>query len=296
MPPTPGSTPPPAARPVPTAASTTTAPKPEVSRLAPMLSRVQKITPRLCISTEGFDGTGKSRFALSAPKPLGYYILDRGFEDPDEGVRDALQLDRVEAGVYRYNRSGGSEADLKDGAQEALSALKKDLRESIASKRFRSYAIDTADEVWEILRLARYGRLEKIPPMLYGPLNQEYRAAIINDFLRDVGGHGVNVIWVHKMKKEYRNKIVRKANGEESEVGEWTGRYERAGFKGFTYDAPNRLVHSKDLTVPVGQGRFSLTVTKCINAGLEGMVLPELDFPGFASMVFPQVDYEHWTK
>lgn len=82
---------------------------PHVSRLAPFASTSE--TPRLVICTEGIDGCGKSDWALSAPKPLAYFVLDRGFEVTKEETRARLQLDQVHEARYSYDKAEAGTTD-----------------------------------------------------------------------------------------------------------------------------------------------------------------------------------------
>ncbi len=269
---------------------------PPASRLAPFITRTRKIVPRLCICSEGEPGSGKSHFGLTLPKPLAQFVCDRGFENPDEEVQKALQLDLVHTGLYRYVRAGGSDEALKSQGQEVLSAIKGDIRRILDAPKlaYRSVIFDTADEIWEILRLARYGKIDKIPQSAYGAMNVEYQSNFITPFLADE--RGINVVWVHKMKHEYKSRAIVKANGEASEMAEKTGRRIRAGFGKLDYDAPNKLSHTKDLTKEMGNGRFTVEIQKCINPEYDGLSFSELDFTTLAQMIYPNSDPEHWSR
>ena len=76
----------------------------------------------------------------------------------------------------------------------------------------RSIVWDTATEVWELIRLARFGKLAQVLPVQYGPVNAEMRGLI-----RTAYDSNKNFVMLHKMKAEYINDRR-------------TGKYERAGF------------------------------------------------------------------
>ena len=44
--------------------------------------------PRMIVSTEGSEESGKTHFALTAPRPLTYLDFDRGLEGMDVGAPD----------------------------------------------------------------------------------------------------------------------------------------------------------------------------------------------------------------
>lgn len=264
-----------------------------VSRLQPYTSPSE--APRLAICTEGLEGSGKSHFALSAPKPLAYFILDRGFETGNKKVEEALNLSGVDQAFYTFDKADAGSNDptviAKAAAEQSWKPLKADLEDALRSQRYRTIVIDSMSEAWEGIRLARFGATEGIIPVQYTPVNNEFRGALIRGPLK----MPVNIIWVHKQADEYENKVVQTSKGMK-EVGVKTGRLTRKGFKDFAYAAPIMLTHRRDLTKMMGEGRYSIEVTKCApNPEVEGLVLPEFTFSDFAGMVYPEVDASYWV-
>ncbi len=49
---------------------------------------------------------------------------------------------------------------------------------ALESKEIKSIVIDTASEAWELVRLARFGKLTQVMPQHYGPVNTEFRDMI----------------------------------------------------------------------------------------------------------------------
>lgn len=279
-----------------------------VSRLT-SFAKPGEEAPRLILCTEGEDGTGKSDFALSAPKPLAYFKMDRGFEVTKEETYARLQLDRVDTAQYSYDKA---EADTTDSAAIAKACdvaawkpFRNDYNNALTKGRpkidkqgrvvpgqwtgemYRTIVVDSASETWETCRLARFGKLEQVPPNLYTAVNAEFRGHIIRAAFKS----NCNVIFVHKIGDEYTQKVG--ANGKE--IGVKTGRKVRKGFKEMNYQVPNRIVHTRDLTLPIPD-RYQIEIQKCVNPELEGLTLGGLSFADFAQLVFPDWPAEYWTE
>jgi len=165
---------------------------------------------RLIMSLSGREKQGKTHFALSAPDPLAYINFDVG----DEGVIDKFRG----SGKTIFHRRFSKPMTFKDGAPVADGALAEWLRltqswyKLLAIPDLKTIVADTETEIWELIRLARLGKLTQVKPFHYGPVNAEYDA-----FLKAAYESDKNIILIGKSKKEYTND-------------KWNGGYERAGF------------------------------------------------------------------
>lgn len=227
-----------------------------------------KILPRLVASVSGLEKQGKTSFALSAPGPIMYFNLDYGIE----GVihKYAAQKD-IYVKEYRFKRN-----DTPDTYNSLWAGLTNDFYAALKSNA-RTIVIDTATEAWELLRLARFGKLTQVMPHHYGPVNAEYMTLI-----REGYSYDKNIILLHKLKKQYVNDS-------------FNGRYERAGFSntGFLVQA-NLEVYRDGL-----DGQFFVRVIDCRqNSQLGGMEFELSDYAngfGFLSqLVFPETTEEDW--
>lgn len=272
----------------------------EVSRLSPY---VAPTTKRLIISSEGLSGCGKTRFALSAPKPLAFFTLDRGFEDATGNDLSMANIDDADFSLDSI-RSAEDAAVAKE-ANIIWEEFKRDWIRALSQGRilaggrfekYRSVVCDTGTELYQLLRLARHGRVAKIPPIAYPDLYAEFRRDIIKPVYRS----GCNVIWTHKLKPERRNKIGKKANGEPMEISELTGRLVLDGFPEFrgaenSYAAPITILQRRDLTKPIPD-RYILQVLKCApQPELDGEEFEGIDFTTFATLVHPQTNSDYWA-
>jgi hypothetical protein len=272
----------------------------EVSRLSPYRPPTTK---RLIVSTEGLSGCGKTRFALSAPKPLAFFTLDRGFEDATGNDFSMANIDDADFTLDAI-RSADDAAVAKE-ASLIWAEFVRDWGRALSQGRilpggkfepYRSVVCDTGTELYQLLRLARYGRVAKIPPVAYPDLYAEFRRDIIKPVYRS----GCNAIFTHKLKAERRNKIGKKANGEPMEISELTGRHVLDGFPEFrgaenSYAAPITLAQRRDLTLPIPD-RYVIQVLKCApNPELDGEEFNGLDFATFATLVHPQTNSDYWA-
>lgn len=201
------------------------------------------VHPRVIMSVSGLEKQGKTHFALTAPGPIAYVSTDIGHEGVVHKFRDKdiqiLDVERVED-------------DDDTAAEKEWDKFRKGYVGAMRDKAIRSIVVDTATEIWEVLRLARFGRLTQVMPYQYGPVNKEYRKLIRMAYDCDK-----NLILLHKMKAQYIND-------------KRTGEYERAGFgdTGFLVQV-NAVVwrYSAD-----DGGEFAITIRDCRqNPDLMGM-------------------------
>lgn len=228
----------------------------------------KKDKPRIILSISGLEKCGKTHFALTAPGPVAIFSTDTGeegvvskFENKDVWIMplDKVNEDSAEQAPKEYTRFHTAYIDMLRG-------------DSV-----RTIIFDTATEIWEILRMARFGRLTQVMPYQYGPVNAEYRALI-----REAYNWDKNLILLHKMKPQYINDKK-------------TGDYDRAGFgdTGFLVQVNTQVYRYS----PEDGGEFAIHIKDCRqNADLAGEEFsgPLCTFPFLASMVLPNIDPANW--
>jgi hypothetical protein len=222
---------------------------------------------------------GKNHFAFSAPGPIGCISIDYGLD----GVVQKWQT-KKEINVSKYRL----EIPPKGADMNKVAVSSTDMWDSIITdyhfslSKYRTTIIDTADEAWAILRLARFGKLDQVKPHHYGPVNAEFR-----DMYREAYDLDSNLIMLHKAKAEYVND-------------QRTGKRERAGFSdtGFLVQVELKLfkVHPDDRDGDDDLGFRGLIISCRQNPEIEGQTLegPMLNFPMLASMVYPDTSPEDW--
>jgi len=226
-----------------------------------------KVRPRIIISIEGREKQGKTHFALTAPDPIAYFSTDIGEEGVVEKFDKDIQVLRIQRPMAE------SEDSLQAEANAEWNRYKKAYQSVIRKPYIRSIVVDTATEMWEILRMARFGTAKAMPYM-YGPVNREYRELVREAYIYDK-----NLILIHKMKSQYVNDKS-------------TGKYERSGFSetGFLVQ-----MNMECYRYPVTDGgEFSVYISDCRHdpelAG-EELIGPLATFPMVASMIIPDADW-----
>jgi hypothetical protein len=239
----------------------------ELKKLGFVDSKDRDVYPRIILSISALEKQGKTHFALTAPGPIAMFSTDIG----EEGVVGKFKKKIMILDVARIDEDAAEKAPLE------WDKFKKAYNHCLRSKEVRSIVIDTATEIWELLRMARFGRLTQVMPYQYGPVNAEYRTLI-----RDAYNFDKNLILIHKMKAQYVN---------DKRTGEW----ERSGFSdtGFLVQVNTQIYRY----APEDGGAFCLWVKDCRqNPELAGEVLEGdlCTFPMLAMMVLPDVDPKKW--
>lgn len=270
-----------------------------------------------CIN--GRRGQGKSHFALEfSPRPALVQALDPTFKF----MMEKFNLDQVMLGDY---------ARISPALMKAVSGV-KNKAEMEASRQFydqmieeatkvwtafssdfyssldgsvRTIIWDTGSESWELVRLARHGRLQQIETTQYGALNTEFR-----EMIRSAQDAGVNHIILQKMKEKWGETVS--ATGRVSRGP--TGEFEPMGFgriadevtlEGEVYQSLCTHQHpgpcqdgncAYKCDPPCGaDGLFHLRVTKCTqNADLIYRDFPSPTFLDVALAVYPKSEPEEW--
>jgi hypothetical protein len=236
--------------------------------------------PRIILSSEGLEGSGKTRFALTAPRGEG----GLWWQDFDWGLEGVEGADRVDE-HRTYDLLAAQwmpEAEAKRYAKDVMKRFVADFREALA-KKARTLVADTFTAAWAGQRLARGGEGGDS----YVEYEEEFRSLIRAAY----ASPHTNVILIHHLARDWkRNKDGKAYKGET-----WS----RDGMDGIAnmrqlairqkYTAP--IVSGGQVAVP---GFFSIDVLKCRdNIGLVGTTLPGMDFAMLGAMVAPAID---WSK
>jgi hypothetical protein len=174
---------------------------------------------RIVASTASGQKTGKTHFATTWPKPQGWLITDTGSEEVirkriREGSirRQDIVLRTFEIPETYINREAQPEY------QKAWQSMCAAYLALVGDPSIRTLVVDTFTEMWEMARLAAFGKLTQVLPQHYGPLNSEFRGLMKEAYARK----DLNILYIHKVKKEYKEGKKGDSN--------WTGNWERAGF------------------------------------------------------------------
>lgn len=233
--------------------------------------------PRLILSIEGLDKSGKTNLAFTAPGPLGYLEFDIGAE----GVVEKFQEDKVILAPKPYETRFDGGNQKNDAGVEFL-RFEKDFKSSLT--QLRSTIVDTASETWELLRLARFGKLTQVKPHHYVEVNQEYR-----DLVRFAFEHDSNLILLHKLKAEWAEK----ADGSSKK----TGQFERQGFSETGYLVQMNVRCWREDVREEGDLGFRCQILNSRHRPeLTGEILENemISFQTLAMLAFPDLDPSTW--
>lgn len=166
---------------------------------------------RLIVAADSERGSGKTNFALTFPGPIAYINID---QNEDGVVQKFQKKKKVFVRDIVLPPIGTKNTDaIADKAGDIWSDFCNDYLGAVRDPAVRTVVVDTATELWELLRLSLYGKLTQVISRDYSHAN-----AIYNQLVREIKNTDKNLILLHKLTAEYVNDKS-------------TGRMKRAGFK-----------------------------------------------------------------
>lgn len=293
--------------------------------LIPGLHVPESPRKRIVIAVDGLDKHGKTRFALTAPKPLVYLDFDIGKEGVLEKAPNASAIITSDPFIFLpseitfdIDNEEARSKKVMDAADPQLTRFRSTyldcLRKPVLKKpggrllKARTLVIDTGSEAWQLLRLCYLGKLTQVRPHHYVEVN-----GLMRDLVRAAFESDVNVIWLHKLKAEWKDNAEGK--------GRKTGTLERDGFDAMAYLVQANLLcyrvpaaQTDTLSVKwkSGEGIFEVPLDPRDGEGdlgfrlvvgnsrhdpsLESMILQNesITFPTIAQMMLPQTTDADW--
>lgn len=236
----------------------------------------------LLIGSDGWPNTGKTEFGWSMPEPIMTIVLDRGYEaaldnpnPPNTRGRD-IAVKVVQAPLATQTNKGDYLDHWKEFYRVYLSALN--------NEDVRSVIIDGDSDSWELQRLAEFGKLTSVPPILYTSVNAARRAMYARAW-----DSGKIVLFTNKLKEGYESKIDK--DGKEIRLK--TNKDDRQGFPDQDYLFQIQLRHLYDKE----QGIWGVRIEMCkANTQLKGLELwgEECNFKSLVQTVYPQYSLQEW--
>jgi hypothetical protein len=238
--------------------------------------------PRMIIAVDGLDKSGKSNFAFTAPGPIAYLPFDVGAEGVIEKFQTKKQIFVPKESYETRFENGKAKAE----ATSEFARFRTDYSNAI--KAARSAIVDTATETWELLRLARFGKLSQIKPHHYTEVNQEFR-----DLVREAFDSTSNLILLHKVKAVWKDGPTAESRASK------TGEMERAGFSETGYLVQiNVLCYRLEAEERAeGDLGFRMKILNCRqNPEIQGMVLEneQISIQTLGSLALPEFDPSVW--
>jgi hypothetical protein len=240
---------------------------------------------------------------MSAPGPIGIICLDRGYEGMLRNPNPPPWR-RTDVGFKIISIPSATTAP-QSAFVEAWNTIRNEVYNLIQDPSVKVIGIDGDSDSYEIQRLAEFGRLDQVPPLMYGSVKLKRRA-----FVNRLNDSGKTIIATSKVKYDYEDKInkltgqvVTDKNGEPIQTK--TNRLITQGlneedrnylwqivirhlYKPKTY---NRILNKE---IP---GQFGLRILKCKpNMNLIGAELwgDDCNFKSLVSLVYPYIPLESW--
>lgn len=240
--------------------------------------------PRLIISATAKQKVGKTHFGLTMPEPIAYFQFENGLEGV--GCKPEFKSKRIDKVAFDWERPTKATKGSKRVIEQAQKASDKfQLHWDHAVRNYRSVIMDTTTHIWEMFRIAEFGKVGEVMPHHYAPVNAEFRS-----FIDAAMSSSINLLMIHRVKDEYKDNKP-------------TGRLVRDGYKGAEYDAQVCIWMDRDFgpkdTDPTKppSGLFYFQVHDCRqNPDLVGQtfVQPDNTFIDLAVSVYPEIDPGVW--
>lgn len=232
---------------------------------------------RMTVRIGALEKEGKTTWGLTAPPGIAFFDLNNRAEHV---------LNRfVGRGIYhyKYNRLL---AKTQEDCKANWKKFQKDFDEALLCEKIRSLIIDTDNDLWEIRRIAQWGRESSIPDQ-YGALNKDFRN--LHEALLSADK---NLVVITEKRKKYVKKVVKTKSGMR-DMAEWDGTYEMGGWSGTGFKVQTNLEIEFDKIEKIFR-------TRVINCGLNPFLTSAeyegalCNFPCLAVDVFPDTDVEYW--
>jgi len=217
---------------------------------------------RLIVNIEGEEKSGKDHMALTYNEgPIYLHSFDIG----TEGVVDKFAPGgefwyegRPDIMIAEYELEmqpgEGSAKEVGSAAGRVWDGFVSNYKDSVLSAKANQglVIVDTGTEMWELLRLASFGKLTQVMPHHYGPVNAEMRELVRFAY----EGHCAALL--HKSVDEWENYV----GSDGKEKGRKTGRKGRKGFSDMPFLVQcNVQCWREDLET--GGSNFWATVIDC---------------------------------
>lgn len=258
------------------------------------------------VGISGQEKSGKTSFAFTAPTPIAYFNLNFG----DAGVIEKYVRARRQPGkgapILRYDvKMPAYQKSLKqDQAVRLYEPIWEKAKEAFMSimdsGKVRTIILDTADELYDLIRLARFGKLTQVAKESYHVVYAELEEVL----KRPLYVNGLNAIYISKSEKEYKpevdpmtGKIIKGSRSE------WTGGYTRKGYKSLGFITQINLESFRTpaggFAIRVDNSRFNPSVDGMVIAADEknqngSLVQNYCTFPMVAMQTAPDIDPKNW--
>ena len=258
-----------------------------VTKSSPMAAgwgEVQEIIkrPRMIVSGRGEERAGKSQFGLTMPAPIAVFPFDNNTDELIQKFRRYKKILAPEDPIYFKPEYSKEEHDVLWGRFMEL------FKNAVASPFVRSIMVDTGTEMYELARLAKFGKLKEVPAHFYDLVNSEFKKLI-----NLIYPSNKNLYITHRVKDQYVK------TGEKQSAR--TGKRIEDGFNAVRYKVQINVLCWRDLKRrddEAGTEGFGMTIDDCTqNETLAGTFLEEPDnnWQDLGKLVYPDSTDKDWV-
>lgn len=243
-----------------------------------------------CISIHGLEGCGKTRFAATAPDPIGLLALDKKSKRTFAKIAEELGITYIANTEPILSDKDAIKLALSDNVEEIKEAYKRVYEKTLtmgmkfaAHRDIQTIVVDTTSQLFEYIMFSHFGRRNQIKPTSRSAPNQD-----MIDFINAL--RAKNVVLIHRSKEIWKNTGKYAANGEP--IKEPSGKFEQDGFRGIGgfCTAVVEMTNNKTVVVPppdedghekAMSKKFQMRVVTCqTNSMLEGQLLTDYGISG----------------
>ncbi len=195
-----------------------------------------EVPRRLIAAVSGKEGTGKSHMLFTAPEPIFLFNIDIG----TEGVLEKFQVSGKDIYVYDVRVPKGA----KQTVYQNMWGEVWERVEKVYKVNEGTLGADTFTELYELARLAHFGKLTQVLPHNYVEVKAQIR-----ELLRLAYDSRMSSIFINKVKPVYINNTRTKD-------------YEISGFDEMAYMVQVAITTFKEQTAEGGI-QFGFGIDKC---------------------------------
>lgn len=221
-----------------------------------------EFVPTLMASICGLEGSGKTKFACSAPGDIVYLATDPNSAET-VSAEQALQPDK-DIQYYQFDLPGIAFGEREEVGNEAtevwnefVNVIRPIVKGEVAAPG--TIVLDTATEFWTLLLLADHGKSTQILPELRTKSNARWQSLLTG--LKQTGAH---VVLLHRLGPRYESRTVRTKQGPTEERVQVPGEWDRQGFSktGYSVNVEAYLFHQRERDEELAN-QFGMKIVRC---------------------------------
>lgn len=205
---------------------------------------------RLFISSEGEQGTGKTRIFRTCPGPVAIVNFDHGLEGSAEFDVHGQRIQQITIDMPDFDEGAKTMTATEWAtAKTSYQRFKLIVDSVIRSRTVRTLGIDTGTAAYNLAQMARFGRIAQVgevPPGMWTSMQAEYE-----NVFAPFETHDCNLIVTHRQGTKFKGLA---------------GERELKGYKGMKFASQVHLVYNKRVTRNADgtlEHALSVEVSKC---------------------------------